>query len=430
MKRFWILLLLLHSILATATAQESPLERADRSGANPSTPVRKPGQRGLEQRREKPFSDPRRWLFVTVVAFLVIGGGRRWLAGRRGLKMAERLAGNQATVDEIRTSHQFGRVVVPELFRILSEGATAELRLAALEALVRLWRADELIPEEEKAILTRSFIVDWQIRRKYPRLLTGPIQIRAFYGPPSLPDQDLNDWLMSHLRWSHRVAGTRHAAHDAWENSGVAPPRVQTQVIAEDFPEDGSHRLMLHVRVKTWELTDNWELDLPAQSTAFEWDDHLKPGALATLPDDDRAVKWKQSIAFHGPSGDDAVPIFVQLDEQFSLRNPPLPGLALPLPCDLAHRVYMELKEVPGRFQIGEWVESSQAKINEGFIPKLWPDRVIAEVSGNLLAHGGRYLMRIQLEPAPERGWSDPMVRAVWPEPIATDWVEVDVVRR
>jgi hypothetical protein len=38
--------------------------------------------------------------------------------------------------------------------------------------------------------------------------------------------------------------------------------------------------------------------------------------------------------------------------------------------------------------------------------------------------------MRIVLEPNPERGWSDPMIRSVWPDSIVSDWVAVDVVRR
>ena len=163
--------------------QESPLERADRAGANPSTPIRKPGQRTIGD-PAKQFADPRRWVFIAVVGFLVVGGGRKWLSAKRGRQMADKLAENKATPDEIRSSARHGRLVVQDLFRVMAEGPSAEHRLAATESLVRLWRADELIPEEEKAIVTRSLVVDWQIRRKYPRLLSGQIQIRALFGVP------------------------------------------------------------------------------------------------------------------------------------------------------------------------------------------------------------------------------------------------------
>jgi hypothetical protein len=29
-----------------------------------------------------------------------------------------------------------------------------------------------------------------------------------------------------------------------------------------------------------------------------------------------------------------------------------------------------------------------------------------------------------------DKGWADPDIRSIWSEPIATDWVEVEVVRR
>jgi hypothetical protein len=178
-------------------------------------------------------------------------------------------------------------------------------------------------------------------------------------------------------------------------------------------------------------LTDNWELDLPAQSTSFDWDDHLQPTALVTLPDSQRAELWASAIVFMGHSGDDASPVFVQLDHQFALRNPSLPALKLPIPCDLAHRLMLELENVDGRWSVGEWVESAQSIIgSEGISPKTWPERALRVSGGDAgLTRGGQYRMRIVLEPNPERGWSDPMIRSVWPDSIVSDWVAVDVVR-
>jgi hypothetical protein len=89
------------------------------------------------------------------------------------------------------------------------------------------------------------------------------------------------------------------------------------------------------------------------------------------------------------------------------------------------------LENVDGRWSVGEWVESAQSIIgSEGIIPKNWPERALRVSGGDAgLTRGGQYRMRIVLEPNPERGWSDPMIRSVWPDSIVSDWVAVDVVR-
>ena len=428
-RNMWLLLawIILANGFGFVEAQESPLERADRAGANPSSPVRKPG--GRTARTEKPFSDPRRWVFMAVVAFLAVGGGRKWLAGRRGLRMAGRLAENQATTEEIRAAHKYGRTVSRELFQIMTEGPSAEHRLAATEALVRLWRADELIPEEEKAIVTRALVAEWQIRRKYPRGLTGPIEITAIFGMPPLADLELTEWLARHLRWQYRVSGTRRAADDAWQAAPIAFPRCSIEIMPEDFPEDGPHRLLLHLRVATESLTDNWQIDLPAQSTSFEWDDHLQPKALATLPDSQRAAQWAAAIGFVVSTSDDGAPVFLRLDEQFAIQNPPMPVLKRPLPCDLAHRVVIEFDGLNGRWHAGEWLSVAHWLGDDGDAFYTWPTEATCLAPPATHLHGGTYRMRVVLEPTPERGWSDPLIRSVWPEIIVSGWVDVSVVR-
>lgn len=424
----WLAFILWATSPGFATAQESPLERADRTGANPSTPVRKPLSRNTI-RTEKPFSDPRRWVFIAVVAFLALGGGRKWLAGRRGLRMADRLAANQATPDEIRSSHQFGRAVVRDLFQVMAEGPSTQHRLAAIEALVRLWQADELIAEEEKAIVTRSMVADWQIRRKYPRGLTGPIEITATFGMPQLTDVKLNEWFARHLRWQYRISGTRRVTDDAWQAAPIAFPRCSIEIMPDDFPDDGPHRLLLHLRVATDSLTDNWQIDLPAQTTSFEWDDHLQPNALATLPDSHRASQWAAAIGFIAPAAVEAAPVFLKLNEQFAIRNPPMPALKRPLPCDLAHRVVIELDQSSGRWHAGQWLEAAHTHNTQAQAWTTWPAEAACATPPATPLHGGTYRMRVVLEPTPARGWSDPHIRSVWPEAITSDWVEVQLVR-
>jgi hypothetical protein len=420
--------------IVTALAGDAPAQESgpvDRTGANPSTPVRRPGmrERSTDERAGGRFNDPRRWVFIAVVGFLAIGGGRKWLTGRRGRAMADKLAENTASPEEILSSAKFGRIVVHDLFRAMSEAPTPEHRLAATESLVALWKADELIPEEEKAIVNRSLFVDWQIRRKYPKGLRGPIGIRVRYGMPTLANASLNAWLHEHLRWSHRVTGTRRAADDVWANAGVAPPRHHFEFMGEDFPDDGPHRLILHLKVATHALTDNWTLELPAQSTSFEWDDKLQSGALAGMPDSGRAEAWRKVIELSVPSGDDATPVLVVLDDRFAIRNPPLPMIAMPMPSDMAHAAFLELENVAGRWSVGEWIEPTVSAVG-GKIPKLLPEQATPEDPPPILDRGGAYRARFVLEPRPERGWSDPAIRSVWPERIESDWTTVEIVRR
>jgi len=411
----------------------------DRSGANPSTPVRRPDSRErAEGPKSSPFADPRRWLFLAVVGFLVVGGGRKWLHGRKGRDLADRLAAGTATVDELRDANRYGRIVVHDLFRVLTEGQSQEHRIAATEALVKLWRADELIPEEEKAIVSRSFSVDWRIRRKYPKGLTGPIAIRAFFGLPKLNDDELNRWLYQHLRWTYRVTGTRRASDDIWQSAEELPGQVRMIVMAEDFPDEGPHRIVLLMKAETKDLTDQWSLELPAQSISFETDDKLSIGALAGMPDSSRAEMMRSAVEHWVPDErPDAA--FSVLDDRFAIRNPPGFKVVSRLPADLAHQAILEFEGIAGRWSIGECVVSerstSQVDKNEFvettfIVIRTWPEILDRLGDAATLERGGNYRARVILEPRPERGWSDPDIRSVWPEAITTTWFEVEIVRR
>jgi hypothetical protein len=103
--------------------------------------------------------------------------------------------------------------------------------------------------------------------------------------------------------------------------------------------------------------------------------------------------------------------------------------LNAPLPSDLAHTAYLELENVAGRWSVGEWVEPAASTVS-GKIPKPLPDKALPDGDSQRLERGGTYRVRIVLEPRPERGWSDPTIRSVWPERIESDWVSVEVVRR
>ncbi|MBI1323889.1 hypothetical protein GC170_12000 [bacterium] len=434
--------LILTGASGAAMAQEGVEDSGpvDRTGANPSTPVRRPGGRdGSATPKGSPFADPRRWLFLAVVGFLAIGGGRKWLHGRKGRALADKMADGNASVEEIRQSHRFGRIVVHDLFRVLTEDATPDRRRAALEALVRLWKADELIPEEEKAIVTRSFMTNWQIRRKYPRGLSSPLTIRVDYGLPETGDQDLDAWIRQHLEWSHRLTGTRRASDDQWRKLESPKPGSLFEIIPADFPEDGPHRLILHPRMHVRGLTDNWQLDLPAQTTSFEWDDHLQTGALKGMPDSTRASQWREMLRVRSANASESDPVHTEIDDRFALSFPPEPMISFlrpgmphaALPCDLAHQVFLEFESVDGRWCLGEWILASNSELCEGDAAFFrMPQKFRSAEDAPRLERAGTYRGRFVLEPRPELGWSDPAIRSVWPESITTGWFDVEVVRK
>ena len=93
-----------------------------------------------------------------------------------------------------------------ELFRILGTADDPGLRDAAGVALARLWAKDQLIVEEEKAIVARGYAVTWRARRRYPRRLAAPIPVEVTYGVPFLRAGE-GGVGPERVEWSHRILG-------------------------------------------------------------------------------------------------------------------------------------------------------------------------------------------------------------------------------
>ena len=138
--------------------------RAARSPARPpraQLPTRPPGGAGSV--------NPRRRSGLPWLRPLLIGGGRKLSAWWRARKAVCASAKPTSLPAEIEAVAEHGRAGVYELLRIFSSSPTEALRLAAGRALARLWLLDQLVPEEEKAIVRRGYSVTWSARRRYPR---------------------------------------------------------------------------------------------------------------------------------------------------------------------------------------------------------------------------------------------------------------------
>ena len=392
------------------------------------SPARRPGRRRGGAPPSGGWSrwlrEPRNAVWIALAALVAFGGVRRLRQWWEARATVEQLAADNLAPETILAAAGHGRAALIELFRILGTGETEAQRNAAGQALSVIWKQDNLITEEEKALVRRGFAVTWRARRRYPRALRAPIPIAVTYGVPFL-GADTGGVTPANLEWSHRIVGARRADLEAFSPWTPGLARAEFTVYPGDFETNGPHRLVLQAKARTTGLTGTWELELPHVQFSFEFDPRLAIDALLAAPDQARGEALARSIRLepidpvHGPS-------YFPLNDAFALRNPPTIVVAGPLPFDLAHTAEAEFDGLPGRFAAGALIVTGQA--TQALSRSL---RFSLTLQGPItLDRPGPRRLRLVLTPDPDRGWADPDVRSLWPETIMTDWAEVEVVRR
>jgi hypothetical protein len=183
-------------------------------------------------------------------------------------------------------------------------------------------------------------------------------------------------------------------------------------------------------------LTEDWQIDLPHIPFNFEFDPRLEVSSLLALPDEHRAERIARSVRLESrqPSSNDRS-IFLPINQDMMIRNPPLIVVDTPLPCDLAHQAFLEFDEMPGRFPAGLVLLSGQGDGRSAFADtqaesKCCPIGPVEAKSPVPINQPGTHRLRVWLEPDPDLGWTDPDVRSIWPRRIETAWVRVEIVRR
>ena len=161
------------------------------------------------------LGEPRSAVFLVLFAALLIGGGSRLRKAMRGRDARNRLDDPDIKPEEIEAVAEFGRAGMLDLFRILETGKTREQRLAAGRALAILWAGDEMIPEEEKAVVIRGHEVTWRGRRRYPRGLKSAIPFGVVVTLPFLRE-NAKAIGPGHLEWSFRITGSRRAGLESF----------------------------------------------------------------------------------------------------------------------------------------------------------------------------------------------------------------------
>ena len=182
------------------------------------------------------LADPRTAvLFFLTSAHWYLGGGRKGLQAIRARRVVAAIGGFQPRC--CSTSKPPPTMVEPaliDLFRLLGTAERPEVRNAAGRTLARLWRADELIVEEEKAIVRRGFTADWQAQPPlppspgHPRFRSRLTSASRFW---LKPPEALSP---SHLAWSYRIH--REPSEPA-SKSGPKPSRGRPRPRSPSFPK-------------------------------------------------------------------------------------------------------------------------------------------------------------------------------------------------
>lgn len=403
--------------------------------ATGQVPIRK------SRRRSEPTVAPRGWsrwlgeprntVFLVLASAFLIGGGRKLLQWWRARAVVARLGEPDLTAEAIEAATGHGRAPLMDLFRILTTAEAEPIRSAAGRALAVLWAQDNLIVEEEKALLLRGFASTWRARRRYPRQLGAPIPISVAYGVPFLAESGPGVG-PNQIEWSHRIMGTRRAAHESFTPWKAGPGLAKIDLIPGDFDTNGPHRLVLQARARTRGLTDAWELDLPQIPFHIEFDSVLTPEALFTLADTSRGEALASVVQLEPIEAieSDAVE-YLPLNQEFAFRNAPGLRVTTPLPCDLAHTIEIEIEGVSGRFPAGSVVVSGQGSTPPP-TPEIrrFPLGPIETIPPGAIDRPGTRRVRAILKADPDRGWGDPDIRSIWPGTLETEWVNVEVVRR
>ena len=377
------------------------------------------------------LADPRTAVLAFLASALLFGGGRKVLQGLRARRAVAALDDPDPSPEDVEGVAEHGRAGLIDLFRLLGTAESPEVRDAAGRGLAILWAKDDLIVEEEKALVRRGFAANWRARRRYPRGLTVPIPIEASYGVPFLVEGGPGVGPSS-LEWSHRILGAERAGLEVASPWRAGPGLARFEVDPSDFPTLGPHRLALASKVRVVGLTDNWEIELPHLPFSFEFDPILAVGALLTSEDEPRAATFGRAIRLEPPEAPESGPRHLDLNADLVLRDPPDLVATTPLPCDLAHRLSVEFEGVPGLFRAGRVVVcgQDQAPSSGPIEARRFPLGPIAGLPLDAIDRPGERRVRAVLTADPELGWADPDVRSLWPGSLTTDWAGVRVIRR
>src|SRR5690606_27879058 len=145
--------------------------------------------------------------------------------------------------------------------------------------------------------------------------------------------------------------------------------------------------------------------------------------AILTLPDDHRAERIAAAVRLETPRdpGEGEAcdgptpPRFLDLDDQFTLRDPAEIVVRTPLPSDLAHALAVEFEGVEGTFPAGFLTLLSGQGTETANTERRFPIGPFQGLPPGQFDRPGERRMRVILTADPQRGWADPDTRSLWP---------------
>ena len=374
--------------------------------------------------------EPRSAVLFVLAAILLAGGGRRLLQFWRARNTVGKLDEESVTPQEIEAAADHGRAGLISLFRLLDQAPSEPQRLASAHALSVLWARDELISEEEKAIVRRGYSVAWKARKRYPRALRGPIPIAASFGVSFLRDAG-RGVKPGNLEWSYRLTGTKRASLENFSRWVAGAAEASFTIVPADFLDNGPHRIALIAKVRTIGLTDSWEIELPHIPFSFEFDPLIDVGSLLALPDQLRGEEISRAIRLvalgSSEGGPDSLP-YLPLNDEMALAGSPYIEVKTPLPSDLAHSIEFEIAGVDGWFSGGTVTLPGQSASARAGVSTFSIGPVARLPAGAIDRRGPRAL-HVRLVADPDRGWAEPEFRSVWPGTIDLGSIEVEIIR-
>ena len=368
---------------------------------------------------------PNSAVLLVLGSLIVFGGGRRLYLGWRARQAVGRISGDNPRVEDIEAAARHGRDGLMELFRLLTAGVSSTVRNAAGQALAVLWKRDELVVEEEMALVRRGFEIAWSARRRYPRALVEPIRVRLNFSIPFLVHCE-DAVGPEDLEWSYALTGTLRASLETpSEWSALSSRNIPEFTINPgDFLTKGPHKLVVQAKVRSIRPKDAWEIPLPHLPFQFEFDPTLEIDAIQATPDDSRAEFFQQSVKLVESKSETSR--YLPITADLVLRDPPALQVLTGLPCDLAHRVEIEFEGIEPKLAAGRVIHTEKSATGRSGQP--------IEFSGHLPAGAverpGELRMRAILTPDPQLAWAEPDVRSLWPRRIVTEWTSTTVVRR
>jgi hypothetical protein len=374
-------------------------------------------------------------MLLVVIGIAAVFGLRRFLkvlAARRAIALLEQPA---PAISDILSAADHGRAALEPLFRWLGSDQDQSRRAAAGAALSRLWRLDQLVAEEEKALLVRAYEVRWNARRTYPRDIRIPIPIEIRFGTPVLHRDDLPaiepDW----VEWSYRVLGARRAGLELDSPWAPTAQSITFSIIPADFAERGPHRLIFAATARTApHLSTHWETKLPQVPFTIEFDPALSVVSIQASPDDEESRNIRERIELAPPA--EGGPHW-HLGKAWALDRIPTLQVLPGRPRDLAHRVSIEWEQVTVRLEVGTLIQPADRPRHDpdsseptgAALPIAWRPESIPDLPSDAFSQAGPVRFRLILEPDPHLAWADPRVRSLWPGSVTSPWCEAAIMR-